>query len=410
MKQTYLLLILLATNIAFAQNHELANSGYQKLSPAVSFVDTNNDGIITLSEAQVIFEKYQENFPKNSKDELTIDVESTVIELINYLEGVNCNDIKKSIASKRFIDIYYANKFFDVGDTTFGLLLDKMRAETASKANGNPSTKIDTKEQTNDEDFPENIVTDRPDQTEAPQLTPVGYFQVEIGSQSEYDNNKTDNVNTQSTLYNTTLWKYGVTKNFELRLITEYAADKMQFTSNSDLGDTVISYNGFNPIAVGSKIGLQKEHGIIPSISLITHLELPYLGSENYKPANIIPRFRFLFAHSLSDRFTFSYNLGAEWEDGSSVSTGIYTASLGASLFGNLSMFVEAYGFLKENSAADNRLDGGFTYVINNDIQLDCSGGIGLSEISPDYFISAGVSFRINAFNKEMKKKKRANK
>jgi hypothetical protein len=252
--------------------------------------------------------------------------------------------------------------------------------------------------------FGEKIITDRPDQTEAPALTPQGFFQVEIGAQSEFDNDKVNNVKTQSSLYNTTLWKYGVTENFELRLITEYGADKFQFKKSESMPDTTVKMEGFAPIAVGSKIALQKENGIIPEISLITHLELPYFGSDNYKPAFVIPRFRFLFAHTLSDRFSFSYNLGAEWQDGTNATTGIYTASLGASLVGNLSMFVEAYGFLTENESPDHRLDGGFTYLLNNDIQIDCSGGIGLSEKSPDYFISAGISFRFNAFNKAIKK------
>ena len=254
--------------------------------------------------------------------------------------------------------------------------------------------------------FPESIITDRPDQTEAPALTPQGFFQVEIGAQTEVDRDNVNKVNSQSSLLNTTLWKYGVTKNFELRVITEYAKDKIIFTPNSDLGDTTIKVSGFNPVSVGSKIALQEENGIIPQISLITHLELPYFGSANYRPTYVIPRFRFLFAHSLSDRFTFSYNLGAEWEDGTSATTGIYTASFGAALFKNCSMFVEAYGFMKENSHPDHRLDGGFTYLVTNNLQLDCSGGIGLSEQSPDYFVSCGLSFRFNAFNKEIKAQK----
>lgn len=248
----------------------------------------------------------------------------------------------------------------------------------------------------------DGIATDRPDQTETPVLTPVGFFQVEIGAQSEFnDDNK---IKTQSTLYNTTLWKYGVTEKFELRLITEYAGDKMQYATNADLQkDTVIKTGGFNPISVGAKMALQEEKGIIPQISLLAHLELPYFGSANYKPQYIIPRFRFAFAHTLSDRFSFSYNLGAEWEDGSSAATGLYTASFGASLTNRLAMFVEAYGFMKEGSSPDHRFDAGFTYAVNNNLQLDVSGGAGLTDVSPDYFISCGLSFRINAFNKNVK-------
>lgn len=250
----------------------------------------------------------------------------------------------------------------------------------------------------------EAIITDRPDQTEAPTLTPVGFIQIEIGAQTEFDKNKENREESQNTLFNTTLWKYGVSKNIELRLITEYAGEKIKYNAFDNSTKTTSLYSGFNPISVGTKIAIQKEHGIIPDISLISHLELPYFGAERYKPKNIIPRFRFLFAHTLNDRFTFSYNLGAEWESESTATTGIYTASLGISLIKNLSMFVEGYGFLRENTAPDHRLDGGFTYVIKNNVQLDCSGGIGLTENAPDYFVSAGLSFRFAPFFKKDKK------
>ncbi len=248
--------------------------------------------------------------------------------------------------------------------------------------------------------FDETIVTDRPDQTEAPNLTPSGWFQIEVGALSEFDNNKETKTQTQSTLYNTTLWKYGVTKNFELRLITEYANDKL-ITE-----DTSIAISYLAPIIIGSKIRICEERGIRPKISLISHLELPYFGNADFRPNYVIPRFRFLMAHTLSERFSFSYNLGGEWEDGASNATMIYTASLGIKLLKKLNMFVESYGFLRENSTADNRLDGGLTYLISNNIQLDASGGIGLSEISPDYFISCGLSFRLNAFDKFHKTQK----
>ncbi len=273
---------------------------------------------------------------------------------------------------------------------------------SAQKINENISS-------SDESDFEETIVTDRPDQTEAPVITPKGYFQIESGAQSEFDFDAETNTNTQSTLYNTTLWKYGVNRNFEFRLITEYASDKsVSKPYNGDNKDTVIKVQGFNPVSIGTKISLQKEKGIVPAISLITHLELPLVGSVNFKPTTAIPRFRFLFAHTLNDKLTFSYNIGAEWEEGTNISTKIYTASLGMALTSKLSTFFEVYGFLKKHEKADNRIDGGFCYLINNDIQLDWSGGFGINKSSPDYFISGGISVRFNAFNKEQRLKNKS--
>jgi len=59
-----------------------------------------------------------------------------------------------------------------------------------------------------------------------------------------------------------------------------------------------------------------------------------------------------------------------------------------------LGSFAELYGFFPEHSDWDHRFDAGLTYLVNRNIQLDASGGFGITENAPDYFISAGVSFR----------------
>lgn len=394
-------LIILTHHIFNAQTQHFYNENLpiMKLPNSVKFVDVNKDGILSYKEVKTIFDNYRTNQTKNLNNDVVEEVESTVIDLISYMEAIDCSDIKHSNSAKRFIEIYHNNKF---SNENLSILIKS--DSLISLGRNLPTTK-----ELIEEDFPENIVTDRPDQTESAEITPKGYFQVEIGAQREYDHNKTDNTNTESTLYNTTLWRYGVSKTFELRIITEYQHDKTIYKTNPDyytVKDTSEISEGFNPIAIGTKINFQKEKGVIPAISLLAHLELPNTGYKDYNPEFIIPRFRFLFAHTLSDRFTFSYNIGADWEDGTSAATGIYTASLGASLFNNLSMFIEAYGFIKEKEKPDHRLDAGFTYLIGNDFQLDLSGGFGLNEISPDYLISAGISFRINAFNKAIRQQK----
>ncbi len=244
------------------------------------------------------------------------------------------------------------------------------------------------------------IATDRPDQTETPFLVPPGYFQIETGAIME--KHTEDDIKFTSTTYNTSLFKYGVSKNLELRLIEEYLGERRHQLYHSRREDKL--YNGFNSMAIGSKIFICDESKYRPQISLITHLQLPYLGDKINRPGFIAPRFRFLFQHALSNTFSFSYNLGAEWDGDHLNTTGIYTASLGINLFTNTSMFVEAYGFVTEHGNNDNefdgafindhRIDGGFTHVITNNLQVDISSGFGLSKISPTYFISGGVSWR----------------
>jgi hypothetical protein len=257
--------------------------------------------------------------------------------------------------------------------------------------------------QSNEEEKREipSIATDRPDQTESPFIVPVKMIQVETGYQVE--NDKVNGVKIKNYTYNTTLLKYGASKNIEFRLIAEYLGtsiiDKQKDISNKRT-------NGMNSITIGSKIFICEQKGLLPKTSLITHLELPYFGSSIFKVKHLAPRFRFLMQHTISDRVAFSYNLGGEWDGSSQNATLIYTASLGIGLVTNLGMFIEAYGFVTENSNSksefngsfmnDHRLDGGLTYLLNKNLQLDVSGGIGISKISPVSFLSCGVSWRFS--------------
>lgn len=243
------------------------------------------------------------------------------------------------------------------------------------------------------------IATDRPDQTESPYLVPKGMFQIETGCWIENDNNST--THTKNKAYNTTLFKIGISKQMELRLITEYLGSK---TYNRNRDTVLNKVNGMNSVAIGTKIFISEQRGIIPKTSLIAHLQLPYWGYKDFRPAHLAPRFRFTMQNTISERFSLSYNLGAEWDGVTEQATAIYTISLAIGLIDRLGMYVEGYGFLTENSNKDNqfngsysndhRVDAGFTYLLRNNFQLDVSGGIGLSEISPDNFLSCGLSWR----------------
>src|SRR5688572_2980604 len=70
------------------------------------------------------------------------------------------------------------------------------------------------------------IVTDRPDQTEAPSLVPTGGIQVELGTSIE--NDVVENIKVTNYTYATALIKYGINENFELRLISEYLGERVR--------------------------------------------------------------------------------------------------------------------------------------------------------------------------------------
>lgn len=226
----------------------------------------------------------------------------------------------------------------------------------------------------------EPIQADRPDQTETASIVPKGMFQVETG----FTFQKNDAISKSLSLPST-LWKYGVNDNFELRLITEFLSKEI---NNEKL-------NGFTPVYVGFKVKLADEKGIIPKTSFIGHISLPNAASKEFKTEFFAPEFRFVMQHTLSDKMSFSYNLGAEWDGFSAEPTFIYTTATGYSMTEKLGSYVEIFGFIPQNQKSYHNFDGGITYLISNNFMLDLSSGIGISKNAPKNYFAFGFSFRI---------------
>lgn len=233
---------------------------------------------------------------------------------------------------------------------------------------------------------PQNsIETDRPDQTEASSVVPSGTLQLETGFLRQVTKLHGEQVIAQ--LYPTTLVRWGVLEKMELRLILEYQKIQHKGTDNS------VS-QGFNAVAVGTKINITREGKLLPQIAFIGHLTLPS-GSPDFKPTYVAPDFRFSFSHTLSDIISLGYNLGYEWDGDSPEGNAIYTLALGADVGKKWGVYAELFGEKPEKGRWAHSADGGFTFSPRYNIQLDASAGIGLNNLAPDYYVSTGVSFRI---------------
>ncbi len=233
------------------------------------------------------------------------------------------------------------------------------------------------------------LITDRPDQTESSSVIPVGYLQVETGA--FFEKVKNNDIQIESKTYNTTLLRVGLLQNLELRFGIDFMEQSK--TINGSILDDVAS--GFSPLLLGAKVAIAQENGLLPEIGLLGHLSLPFSASEDYKPQNTGVDFRFAFSHTLNEMSSISYNLGASWSDDSSDASYIYSLAYSVGLSEKLGAFIEIYGDFPEINKANHLWDMGFTYLIKNNIQLDISGGTGLSPNIQDLLFSAGVSFRI---------------
>lgn len=213
-----------------------------------------------------------------------------------------------------------------------------------------------------------------------------------------WQHSEEDDDDVETYTFPQTLLRYGFAENLELRL--EYGGYIWENAVGSRAGAT--DSDGSGDLAVGFKLKLRDEKGWLPETALLSHIGLP-AGRTPFSSERFDPDYRLSFSHTLSDRLSFGYNLGQAWiteEDaGGDRDTRhefLYTAALGVGLTDELACFVEFFGDIPtgSNGGPANSFDGGFTYLMADNLQLDISSGVGLSDDADDWFIAAGLSVR----------------
>jgi hypothetical protein len=252
------------------------------------------------------------------------------------------------------------------------------------------------------------IVTDRPDQTESSVVLSPGYLQLETGFTHVEDDDQ--GIDFRGDYLPETLVRIGICERWELRFVMQgYAREKYDsdsgFPGEMDyLVESKEQDEGWQDSEVGLKYQLWTENAdcFIPEAAFLTHLSLP-IGDRNFSTDQTDPSFRFLFAHTITDSISLGYNLGAAWEteeddsgDQDTLSVFQYTVSVGKGINDKWGVFVELFGDVPMSAEGkpSNSLDGGVTYLVADNFQLDFSVGTGLSEAADDFFVGAGVSYR----------------
>ena len=232
------------------------------------------------------------------------------------------------------------------------------------------------------------LVTDRPDATEASSTVGKGVLQIE--SRGRFESFEVNNIKKENYTYNTTLIRYGLLDNLELRLGWDFVEGITKV--NGTKLDNVTS--GLSPLLLGMKLDIVEENGAMPEIALIGHVFPIFSAGRDYRPETTAVDFRFSLSHTLSENSSLGYNIGAQWGNDSPEAAAIYTLSYGYSFSDKWGMYAEVYGDLPEDSSANHFWDAGLTYLASNDLQLDAYVGTSITE-GQDILIGMGLSYRI---------------
>jgi hypothetical protein len=227
----------------------------------------------------------------------------------------------------------------------------------------------------------EPIKSDRPDRAETPWVVPKGHAQVEMGFAIE------DTEPGFVYSYPKALVKFGITNNFELRFFSEYIT--IQKAPNPDL-------NGFTPLSIGFKAELGEQKGIMPKASVIAHLQIPGVVSDELETKYLAPILVLACEHDISDAVDITYNLGVEWDGLSPDPNFVYALSPSLNITDRLGLYVEGYGKLiqQQDDDIEFRMDAGLTYLIGNNFIIDAAAGKGITDNAPESFVEVGFSYR----------------
>ena len=234
---------------------------------------------------------------------------------------------------------------------------------------------------------------DRPGAADPPEILPRGAIQLESGIALRRDTRRGDPD--QYTLTAPSLLvRVGLHERVELRL----QADGLIYEFRDGARDRALG----SDLAVETKIGLTEQRSAWPETAVLARLSLP-VGSDAATSDGFDPKLVGLFQWGLGESTALVINTGFAAPTGGRGEDRVFefepAVSLERQVTARLGAFVEYFAAIRAGSVSDEHsLGGGLTWLMSaKRIQLDVSGGGGLNDAAPDWFVSAGLSLRFDA-------------
>lgn len=229
------------------------------------------------------------------------------------------------------------------------------------------------------------LVTDRPDFTESADTIAPGRVQLETGY--TFTDEERD---TETHAWGEVLVRIGLSRSVELRLGLN------SYLQTSRPGEDL---SGLEDSSVGVKIKLQDSRpgSARPQVALILGAALP-TGSSEYRASHAQPGSALALGWGLSPRLGLGANVNYAYlsEEGEQFGELAGSLALGYALSHRVGGYIEYFGFNPQSRGGPDThfLNGGFTWLLTSNAQLDARAGIGLNSAAADYFVGVGAAWR----------------
>lgn len=227
------------------------------------------------------------------------------------------------------------------------------------------------------------ISADRPGASTGPDVMPLYKLQWETGIGYESNTN-----GPKTWTLNNTLLRFGLFKNAELRVGTD-------FLLYND-GPSKEPIFGIIPLTIGTKIKFFDGKGVLPAISLLAELKSSHIGTKDQLPSHLAPSLNLLFQNEVCNWFNVGYNVGLEWDGETATPTTFLALCLGFNISEKVGAFVESYNYLHPEEENKYLTEFGFSWLVSRRVQLDIAADLDFKHLKDFYAVSCGVAWLIN--------------
>ena len=263
-----------------------------------------------------------------------------------------------------------------------------------------------------EDDGPDQIQTDRPDFTEASTTVGRGRIQLESGYTFVLEREGDVDVSTHS--YPEMLWRVGLFAEwFEFRIGQNFIAERSRGADGS-----LSTLDGAEDTYLGVKLALTEQSGWLPEMAIVPQMTVP-TGVNGITAEETLPGVNWLYGWDVTEHFA----MGGSTQINRAAGVALIPAppafgnapllssiehsylefaqswTLNYGLSDNLGAYTEWFVIVPHSSldpeiGPEHYLNGGFTYLLADNVQLDIRSGFGLNREADNFFGGAGFSFR----------------
>jgi hypothetical protein len=252
--------------------------------------------------------------------------------------------------------------------------------------------RIDEDEQGDEEEEP--LASDRPDFVEASSNVGRGRVQLEAGYTFIHD--RSGGVTTRTHSYPEILLRIGMFADwFELRIGQNFGSQLLH-------GGVRERGHGAEDLYLGIGLALTEQRGLVPESRVVFQTTVP-TGADAFTDHEMLPGVNILYGWDvIEDKMSLGMSTAfnrARDDSGDFYLEFAQAATTAITLTEKLGMYLEAFALMPagaEDAGArpEYYADGGFTYRITNNFQLDIRAGVGLNRHADDFFAGSGFAVR----------------